>query len=60
MLMEEPDETSKAEITFFADHVNVFFGKNVNRSLLYYIIANSLLAMMQSTMFKMSEIYHYT
>lgn len=36
MLMEEPDETSKAEITFFADHVNVFFGKNVNRSLLYY------------------------
>lgn len=35
MLMEEPDETSKAEITFFADHVNVFFGKNVNRSLLY-------------------------
>lgn len=36
MLVEEPDETSKAEITFFADHVNVFFGKNVNRSLLYY------------------------
>lgn len=36
MLMEEPDETSKAEITFFADHVNVFFGKNVSRSLLYY------------------------
>lgn len=27
MLMEEPDETSKAEITFFADHVNVFFWK---------------------------------
>ena len=36
MLVEEPDETSKAAITFFADHVNVFFGKNVNRSLLYY------------------------
>lgn len=35
-LKDVPDETSKVEITFFADHVNVFFGKNVNRSLLYY------------------------
>ncbi|WP_278775265.1 Ig-like domain-containing protein [Leyella stercorea] len=35
-LKDVPDETSKVEITFFADYVNVFFGKNVSRSLLYY------------------------
>lgn len=34
-LKDVPDETSKVEITFFADHVNVFFGKSVERSLLY-------------------------
>lgn len=34
-LKDVPDETSKVEITFFTDYVNVFFAKNVKRSLLY-------------------------
>lgn len=34
-LKNVPDETSKVEITFFTDYVNVFFAKNVKRSLLY-------------------------
>lgn len=34
-LKDVPDETSKVEITFFTDSVNVFFAKNVKRSLLY-------------------------
>lgn len=35
-LKDVPDETSKVEITFFTDSVNVFFAKNVKRSLLYW------------------------
>lgn len=34
-LKNVPDETSKVEITFFTDYVNIFFAKNVKRSLLY-------------------------
>lgn len=34
-LKDVPDETSKVEITFFTDYVNIFFAKNVKRSLLY-------------------------
>lgn len=35
-LKDVPDETSKVEITFSTEYVNVFFAKNVKRSLLYW------------------------